>query len=93
MDIILYESYSIADTEVYNFHCSSSLYYLYLFFSANQISEHFLASFTFLLVIFIVFPLNCSTELERIVFAFFFLFTIVSLSVLTSNSCPLMGCV
>lgn len=54
MNIILSKDYSVADIEVYNFHCNS---FLHLFFpSADQILEHFLALFTSLLVILINFP-------------------------------------
>lgn len=60
MNIVLSKDYSIADVKVYNFDCSSSLDYLHIFFFADQIFElffFFLASFIFLLVIFISFPL------------------------------------
>lgn len=41
MNIVLPKDDSIADVEVFNFDCHSFLYYLHVFFSADQILSIF----------------------------------------------------
>lgn len=80
MAVIVAKGYAVVDIEVYNYHCSFSLYYICFSLQTRYLSI-FLVSFT-LIDIYKLSSVNFYTELERIVIACFLLFTIVSVSAL-----------